>query len=220
MDVDDKLEEIRALVRRGRSIPISASCLVNRREVLGALDELGTLVPDQLGRAEDLLRDRDAVLEEGRAEAARIVEEGRAERTRLLGATDVHREASAAAEVVRAQAREEADGLRREVDDYVDQKLASFEIALHKTLASIERGRDRLRGRTPAIAVGENEEIAVLRQGADDYVQVKFERFESSLRKTLEVVSRGRERLRDRSGLDEFASGLAEGEEFDPLPGG
>ncbi|MDX6222340.1 MAG: hypothetical protein QOD91_1394, partial [Frankiales bacterium] len=44
-------------------------------------------------------------------------------------------------------AREEAAGMRREVDDYVDTKLANFEVVLTRTLGAVERGRDKLRGR-------------------------------------------------------------------------
>jgi hypothetical protein len=35
--------------------------------------------------------------------------------------------------------------MRRETDDYIDGRLASFEITLHKTLTAVERGRDKLR---------------------------------------------------------------------------
>ena len=51
------------------------------------------------------------------------------------------------AEVIRSEAEAEAARMRREVDDYVDGKLANFEVALHKTLTAVERGRDKIRGR-------------------------------------------------------------------------
>jgi hypothetical protein len=37
--------------------------------------------------------------------------------------------------------------MRRETDDYVDAKLANFEVALHKTIAAVQKGRDKIRGR-------------------------------------------------------------------------
>jgi hypothetical protein len=57
--------------------------------------------------------------------------------------------AAAQAQVDRVveDAREEAASMRREVDDYVDQKLATFEVVLTKTLTAVERGRERLKGR-------------------------------------------------------------------------
>jgi hypothetical protein len=35
--------------------------------------------------------------------------------------------------------------MRQETDDYIDAKLATFEITLHKTLQTVDRGRERLR---------------------------------------------------------------------------
>jgi hypothetical protein len=37
--------------------------------------------------------------------------------------------------------------MRRETDDYVDGKLANFEVALHRTLDAVQKGRDKIRGR-------------------------------------------------------------------------
>ena len=43
-----------------------------------------------------------------------------------------------------AEARAEAQRLRDEVDEYVDTALANFEQFLTRSLASIERGRDKM----------------------------------------------------------------------------
>ena len=37
--------------------------------------------------------------------------------------------------------------MQREVDDYIDAKLANFEIVLSKTLDAVARGRDKIQGR-------------------------------------------------------------------------
>lgn len=46
---------------------------------------------------------------------------------------------------MRAEAVEETIRMRMETDDYIDAKLATFEIALNKTLQTVDRGRERLR---------------------------------------------------------------------------
>jgi hypothetical protein len=40
--------------------------------------------------------------------------------------------------------------MRGEVDDYVDTKLANFEVVLEKTITAVRRGRDKLSGRSAA----------------------------------------------------------------------
>ncbi|HZC27595.1 MAG TPA: hypothetical protein VE287_11275 [Actinopolymorphaceae bacterium] len=211
MDVQHKLDAIRRTVENARSMPMSASCILNRTQLLGDLTQVQRLLPPEFAEAQAVVEQRQAAVEEGRAEAARLVEDAMQERRALVYETDVYREAKQYAEELVARAQAEADGLRREVDDYVDHKLAGFEIALHKTLASVAQGRDRLRDRPP----GRRQEAPASRREVDDYVDHKLSRFEHSLHKTLDAVTRGRERLRDRSGLDMYSGD----EEAPPLPG-
>jgi vacuolar-type H+-ATPase subunit H len=149
VDVHDKLDEVSAFVENARSMPMSASCIVHRGDLLGLLEEVRELLPEEFRHAQLLLTDREAVVEEGRREAARLVAEGEAERARLTSETGVHTEALRQAEQIRAAARDEAETMRGEVDDYVDTKLANFEVALDKTLAAVHRGREKLRERSP-----------------------------------------------------------------------
>jgi len=148
VDVHEKLDELAAVIQGARSMPMSASCIVNRGDVLALIDEVRALLPEEFRHAELLLRDREAVVEEGREEAERIVAAAQEERLRLVSETEVAAQAELAAEQIRAAAEEESATMRREVDDYVDAKLANFEVVLEKTLAAVHRGRDKLRGRS------------------------------------------------------------------------
>ena len=149
-DVDRKLEQLAEVVENARAMPMSASCIVNRAEVLSLIDELRALMPSEVREAKFLLGDRESVIAEGRVEADAIVAAAHTERARLVTETEVMALAAAESERVVTEAREEAASMRREVDDYVDQKLATFEVVLTKTLTAVERGRERLHGRTEA----------------------------------------------------------------------
>ena len=130
-------------------MPMSASCIVNRAEVLGLIEEMRELLPDEFRHAQLLLDDREAVVEEGRRQAERMIAEAEVERDRLTSDRDVRRGCRRGrAEQIRGAAVEEAHTMRAEVDDYVDSKLANFEVVLDKTMAAVRRGRDKLRGRT------------------------------------------------------------------------
>ena len=148
MDVHEKLDELSSLVEEARSMPMSASCIVNRAELLGLLEELRELLPEEFRHAQLLLDDREAVVEEGRREAQRVIAEAEVQRDVLTSETEVVAAAEIRAEEIRLAAVEEAQTMRAEVDDYVDSKLANFEVVLDKTMAAVHRGRDKLRGRT------------------------------------------------------------------------
>jgi hypothetical protein len=148
VDVHEKLDELSRLVEDARSMPMSASCIVNRAELLGVLEELRELLPEEFRHAQLLLDDREAVVEEGRREAQRVIAASEVERDRLTSETEVAAAAARQAEQVHIAALEEAQTMRAEVDDYVDSKLANFEVVLDKTMAAVRRGREKLRGRT------------------------------------------------------------------------
>jgi vacuolar-type H+-ATPase subunit H len=147
VDVHDKLDELIAVVENSRAMPMSASCIVNRGEVLGLLEEIRGLLPEDLRHAQMLLADRESVVDEGRREAARIITKAEEERVALTAETQVVAESQRQAARVRQEAADEARTMRGEVDDYVDTKLANFEIVLNKTLAAVLRGREKLHGR-------------------------------------------------------------------------
>jgi len=121
--------------------------VVNRAEVVALVEEVRDLLPDELAQADGVLRDRGDVVAEGEAEAERIIERAKAERARLVSRSEVALEAQRQAERTLADARQQAATMRAEVEDYVDGKLANFEVVLHKTIAAVERGREKLRGR-------------------------------------------------------------------------
>ena len=146
-DVQAKLAEITDMVESAKSMPLSASCVVNRADLLARLGELAELLPAQLSEAQALLKAKGDVIEEGRAEAAQIVADGRTEAARLVSRTEVMQTAVREADRVRTEAEENATRMRVEVEDYVDTKLANFEVVLQKTIAAVERGREKLRGR-------------------------------------------------------------------------
>jgi cell division septum initiation protein DivIVA len=146
--LQDALDEVVRTVEQARRAPMSASVLVHRGELLEQLARLRALLPAELDRAQAVLGDREALVEQGRAEAARIVERAQREREQLVAETEVHRQAVEDATRLLEEAQASAASMRAEVDEYVDGKLATFEIALHRTLAAVERGRDKLAGRS------------------------------------------------------------------------
>jgi cell division septum initiation protein DivIVA len=162
VDISAKLDELAELIETARAMPMSASCIVNRAEILEAIEAMRASLPDELTVARDLLEDKSAVVEEGRIEAQRIIDEAVAERDKLVSRTTVVKEASREAQRRVDEAQAESDRMRLEIDDYVDAKLANFEVILRKTLGAVEHGRDKISGR--------NDELEAL-SGATEAVE-------------------------------------------------
>jgi ABC-type transporter Mla subunit MlaD len=157
VDVHAKLAELRQLVEGARSMPMSASAVVNRAEVLTLVDELEQALGSALTDAERVLADRDDVVDEGRKEAEQIVADAHNERDHLVSDTEVFRLAKRKADEALAHAETEAEALRRETDEYVDSRLANFEITLERTMEAVKRGRERLAGRSALDSLTDEE---------------------------------------------------------------
>jgi regulator of protease activity HflC (stomatin/prohibitin superfamily) len=144
VDPLDRIDEIIAMVESARSVPMSRNCMVDRGEMIGALDELRADLPAELRKAAALLEERDNILDSGQREADRIMSEGEREHARLVSKHEITVAAEHEGNRIISEARAEAQRLREEVDDYVDTALANFEQFLTRALASIERGRDKM----------------------------------------------------------------------------
>jgi len=215
VDVQKKLDEIVSAVSGARSMPMSASCVVNRADLLAMLEEVRAALPGSLAQAQELIGDREQMVEQARQEAERIIGQAHAERGSLISDTEVARRSQAEADRILAEARQEAEEVRAEADEYVDSKLANFEVVLTKTVGSVGRGREKLLGTGPGIdeqgyededAPERSHDPETLRRTADEYVDVKLGAFEAVLAKTLEAVGRGRQKLHGRIASDDLGA--------------
>ena len=150
VSVEDVLDQLDALLDEARAMPLSASVLVNRGEVTARLRAVRDLLPEELARARWVVREEEGIRARAEEDAAGMLAEARAESERLVSEQHVVREAEREAERIRTAAEDAARAMRLEAEDYVDAKLANFEVVLQKTLAAVERGRERLRGRLDA----------------------------------------------------------------------
>jgi vacuolar-type H+-ATPase subunit H len=228
VDVQKKLDEIVDTVGSARSMPMSASCVINRAELLAMLEEVRAALPGSLAQAQDVIGGRDRMVEEARQEAERIIESAHAHRGSLVSDTEVARKSQEEADRILEEARREAEEIRAEADDYVDSKLANFEVVLTKTIDSVDRGRGKLLGHAAggeqAGAVGQLEDgpersadPQTLRQRADEYVDTKLGAVSAVLTKTLEAVGRGRQKLLGAQAIDELGAHLAAQGDAAPL---
>ncbi|MFJ6611930.1 ATP synthase F0 subunit B [Streptomyces sp. NPDC091289] len=221
MDVQKKLDEIVEAVGSARSMPMSASCVVNRAELLAMLEEVRQALPGSLAQAQELIGGHEQLAEQARQEAERIIESAHAQRGSLISETEIARRSQSEADRILSEARREAEEVRAEADDYVDSKLANFEVVLTKTIGSVDRGREKLLGRGQGLdeqgyqdpdfaeAPERSADPETLKQRADAYVDAKFGAFEAVLAKTLEAVGRGRQKLHGRVASDDLGAHMA-----------
>lgn len=146
MDLIERIDELQALVEEAKSVPLSSSAVVDRPEFLELLAQMKQVVPEEIRQARWMTRDKEELMERARNEADRILQEAREQRDRLLSRTEIVHAAQREAEKIVNDSKDKATKLQLQAEDYIDQKLAAFEILLNKTLSTVGRGREQLRG--------------------------------------------------------------------------
>ncbi|HEX5094749.1 MAG TPA: hypothetical protein VFX21_01985 [Acidimicrobiia bacterium] len=143
-DTRQLLLRLQELLENARAMPLSASVMVNREEFGELLLEAIEGLPEELREARWLLKERDDVLERARREADRIIEAARVRAERMIERQEIVREARRERDQIIETAERNAAQIRHEAEDYVDRKLAAFEVVLDRTLTQVHKGRERL----------------------------------------------------------------------------
>ncbi|MFM7224428.1 MAG: hypothetical protein ACKO1Y_03185 [Actinomycetota bacterium] len=138
------LDRLREMLDTARKLPMSASVSINRDEFGVILDDAIAGLPDELREARWLLKERDAVIERARHEADRLIDAARVRAERMVEKSELVRQAHRTAEEIVDRADRDAAAIRHEAEDYVDRKLAAFEVVLDRTMTQVQRGREQL----------------------------------------------------------------------------
>ena len=146
MDSVEKLTSAITMVEEARGVPLSASCVVHRGEMLELLDEARESLPNDLESAQKLIAARDAIIEEGRVSAEQMIAMAREDVARMVEQTSIVQMARDEARKILDEARTLGDQEKQEVEEYIDGRLATLEVILNKTQDAVARGRDRLAG--------------------------------------------------------------------------
>jgi vacuolar-type H+-ATPase subunit H len=145
-EVEDLLTQAIELVGQARPLPMSSTVKVNREELLALLEDAAARLPDELRAARWLLKEREEFLEQGRQERDEIIAQGAAQVERMIQRQEIVKAAETRARQIVAQARSEARTLKRQTEDFCDQRLASFEVVLDRTMRTVQQGREKLLG--------------------------------------------------------------------------
>jgi hypothetical protein len=146
MESIEKLTSAITMIEEARGVPLSASCVVHRAEILSILDSARDGLPSDFASADLIIQNRDAIIEEARLSAEQMIAIAREEVSQMVEKTSVVQIAREEARAIVQEARESADIEKQEIEDYIDGRLATLEVILNKTLDAISRGRDRLAG--------------------------------------------------------------------------
>lgn len=143
-DAETLLRRAIDLVANAPTMPLSSSPRVDRHELIELLDEALARLPEELRQARWMLKERQEFVNKTRREANEMLEAARVQAERMVQRTEVVRAAEARARHVVETADNDSRRLKLETEDFLDQRLASFEILLDKLSRTVATGRQKL----------------------------------------------------------------------------
>lgn len=162
MDILYLLDRLENLIASSRRMPLVNQIILKEADILSVIDEMRTVIPDEIQRARRIVQDKERILAQANAEAANIVSRTRAETERAMNREGLLREAEGrsqelirqaeeqAQELVR-QAKRHAEHLQNDADTYVSETLhglkehlTSIETEVSRTILSIDRGLESI----------------------------------------------------------------------------
>ena len=144
-DTEVLLRRVLDLVNSAPKMPLSSTVRLEKDEIVEMLEEAIGRLPEEMRQARWLLKERQEYLAKVQREGDEILNAARERAERIVQRTELVREAQRVANRTLEEANDEARKLKHEAEDYVDQKLASFEIVLERIMKTVVGGRQKLR---------------------------------------------------------------------------
>ena len=89
MEAIEKLASAITMVEEAKGVPLSASCIIHRGELLAILDQARVALPSDLERAMKILREQERLIEEARNNADTLIAQAREEVASLISQTEI-----------------------------------------------------------------------------------------------------------------------------------
>ena len=176
MDIINVIDRLETLVETSKSVPVSGNILVDRKKIMELVDQLRLTIPEEVRSAEDVLSQKDQILNTAATDARRTKSMAEDELRDRLNSNELVMQAEArAAETVRdaeeritrmlQQSEAEAISRKTEADAYALRSLRAMEAEVSKVAVSVRKGIEVLAEQTARAMNGrkpvEEEETAV-----------------------------------------------------------
>lgn len=143
-DAETLLRRAVDIIATAPTMPLSSSPRIDRDEIIELLEEALHRLPPELREARWMIKERQEFVAKTRREADELLEAARVQAERMVQRTEVVRAAEQRARQVMDTAQNDSTRLKLETEDFLDQRLGSFEILLDRLQKTVAAGRQKL----------------------------------------------------------------------------
>jgi cell division septum initiation protein DivIVA len=143
-DTESILEQVIDTIASAPNVPLSSTPRIDRDNTVALLQDALACLPEEIRQARWMLKERAEFMAKTQREADEIIEAARVQAERMVQRTEVVRAAEARARQIMDAADADSRRLKNETEDFLDRRLASFEILLDRLSRTVAQGRERL----------------------------------------------------------------------------
>lgn len=146
MDILDLLQDLRKKINESSSIPFAGKVILNKNEILPIIDNIETLLPEELKKANWIINERQRILIEAQREGENIIKEAEDRIKKMVDESEISRRAYEKADEIVSNAKKHAREIRLGANEYAEEVLRNLYTYLEKTMNTVKKGMDELRG--------------------------------------------------------------------------
>jgi len=140
MDILHLVDRLEETIKESQRLFFGNTRMVDERRIWPLLDQMRISIPDEVRRAERIIREKERILAQAHEEAARITGLARGEAAELTAAHSIVQAAEARLAGIRIRAEQEVINIRAEADEYAFDTLCDIEANMKRALTVIENG--------------------------------------------------------------------------------
>ena len=139
MDVLHLIDRLEELVAEARRMPIGQGVVVDRRRILELVDQMRSAVPWEVKQAQEIVAEKEALLEEARREGEGIIARAEMDAQAKLDDTEIVKAAEREAKDISMRAEQRAQTLLDETQETVTAKLRQAENSATQQMDEADR---------------------------------------------------------------------------------
>ena len=145
-DVQRLLDMLYSLVDEAKSAAFSSDrCVINREEALDLLDEIKGKLPQELKKAQELIRAREEYVNAAKKEVEKMLRQADTDAKNIVSDSETLQQArQRSAEIIR-RAEERSKELYAAANSYTEDALRRTEEAIQMALREVQESRTRFR---------------------------------------------------------------------------
>ena len=147
MDLQYLIDRLETMVTGAKRVPISGKLMLDEQELADLIDQMRTVLPEEVRAARKVLRERDSIISEAQQQADDLLKNAHEQAEMLLDQQGLMAEAEARANQYMEEVESAAQDRINGADDYARQVLTQLREQLSRHLNTIEKGLNALDSR-------------------------------------------------------------------------